>query len=93
MKKNKFKKVLVVLGGTSGERSVSLNSGKSCVKALKKRKYLVSTFDPKFKNLNLISKQKIDVIFNDGMRPIDEQAAGEIIKEISDDRFVKREKE
>ena len=64
MKKNKFKKVLVVLGGTSGERAVSLNSGKSCVKALKKKKYLVSTFDPKFKNLNLISKQKIDVIFN-----------------------------
>ncbi len=60
----KFKKVLVVLGGTSGERPVSLNSGRACVKALKKKKYLVSTFDPKFKNLNLINKLKTDVIFN-----------------------------
>ncbi len=64
MIKKKFKKVLVVLGGTSGERKVSLNSGKACVKALKQKKYLVSTFDPKFKNLNLINKNKTDVIFN-----------------------------
>ena len=64
MSKKKFKRVLVVLGGTSGERAVSLDSGKACVKALKKKKYLVSTFDPKFKNLNLIDKKKVDVIFN-----------------------------
>ena len=64
MKNKKFKRVLVVLGGTSGERAVSLNSGKACIKALIKKKYLVSTFDPKFKNLNLIDKRKIDVIFN-----------------------------
>ena len=32
----KNKKVLVVLGGTSGEREVSLDSGKACIKALKK---------------------------------------------------------
>ena len=37
-KKKKFKKVLVVLGGTSGERSISLNSGNACIKALKKKK-------------------------------------------------------
>ncbi len=60
----KFKKVLVVLGGTSGERAVSLASGKACVKALKKKKYNVSTFDPKFKNFNLIRKDRVDVIFN-----------------------------
>ena len=64
MNKKKFKNVLVVLGGTSGERAVSLDSGKACIKALKKKKYIVSTFDPKFKNLNLINKNKIDVIFN-----------------------------
>ncbi len=64
MNKKKFKKVLVVLGGNSGERQVSLDSGKACVKALKKKKYKVQIFDPKFKNLNLINKQKIDVIFN-----------------------------
>ena len=62
--KKKFKKVVVVLGGTSGERAVSLDSGKACIKALKKKNYLVSTFDPKFKNLNLIDKNKTDVIFN-----------------------------
>ena len=34
------------------------------MKALKEKKYIVSSFDPKFKKLNLISKKKIDVIFN-----------------------------
>ena len=60
----KNKKVLVVLGGTSGEREVSLDSGRACVKALKKIGYKVSTFDPKKKPLNLIDKNKTDVIFN-----------------------------
>ena len=64
MNKNFFKRVLVVLGGTSGERAVSLDSGKACIKALKKKKYVVSIFDPKFKNFNLINKAKTDVIFN-----------------------------
>jgi D-alanine-D-alanine ligase len=62
--KKKFKKVLVVLGGISGERAVSLESGKACIKALKKKRYKVSSFDPKFKNLNLINKKNVDVIFN-----------------------------
>ena len=53
----------MVLGGTSGERAISLESGKACVKALLK-KYNVSTFDPKLKNFNLINKKKTDVIFN-----------------------------
>ena len=64
MIKKKFRRVLVVLGGTSGERAVSLDSGKACIKALKKKKYQVSKFDPKFKNFNLIDKKKTDVIFN-----------------------------
>ena len=63
MIKKKFKRVLVVLGGTSGERAVSLDSGKACIKALKK-KYKVSTFDPMYKNFNLINKKNTDVIFN-----------------------------
>ncbi len=45
----KNKKVLVVLGGTSGEREVSLDSGKACVKALKKKGYSVSMYDPQKK--------------------------------------------
>jgi len=62
--KKKFKNVLVVLGGNSGEREISLDSGRACVRALKKKKYNVSTFDPKFRNFNLINKKNIDVIFN-----------------------------
>ena len=53
-----------MLGGTSGERAVSLESGKACIRSLKKKGYKVSIFDPKFKNLNLINKKKVDVIFN-----------------------------
>ena len=64
MIKKKFKNVLVVLGGNSGERAISLESGKACIKALRKKKYSVTTFDPKFKNFNLINRKKIDVIFN-----------------------------
>ena len=64
MNKKKFKNVLVVLGGTSGERAVSLESGDACIKALKKKGYNVSKFDPKNKNFNLIDKENIDVIFN-----------------------------
>ena len=63
-KKKKFQNVLVVLGGASGERAVSLDSGKACIKALKKKGYKVTTFDPKKKNFNVISKIKTDVIFN-----------------------------
>ena len=58
MNKKKFKKVLVVLGGSSGERAISLETGKACAKALKKKGYNVFTFDPKFKNFNLIKKKK-----------------------------------
>ena len=60
----KYKKVLVVHGGTSGEREVSLESARACIKALKKIGYKVSTFDPKKKNYNKIDKNKTDVIFN-----------------------------
>ena len=61
---NKKKKVLVILGGTSGERRVSIATGKACIKALKELGYLVSTYDPKIKPLNLINKKKVDIIFN-----------------------------
>ena len=62
--KKKFKNVLVVLGGDSGERAISLETGTACKLALKKKGYKVSSFDPKFNNFNLINKKKIDVIFN-----------------------------
>ena len=60
----KYKKVLVVLGGLSEERDVSLESGKACIKALKKIGFKVSTFDPKKKNYSSVNKKETDVIFN-----------------------------
>ena len=38
-------------------------------------------------------KAEAEVIFGDLARPVDEQAAGEIIKEISDEKIVQKEKE
>ena len=58
------KKILVILGGSSKEREVSLETGKSCIKVLKKIGYRVKKFDPKFSSLNDIKKHKVDVIFN-----------------------------
>ena len=58
------KKILVVLGGTSRERVVSLDSGKSCIKALKKAGYKIVKFDPKFSSITDIKKNHADVIFN-----------------------------
>ena len=63
MKKIK-KKILVVLGGTSRERKVSLASGKACYKALKRIGYQVDTFDPAKKPFSKIKELKIDIIFN-----------------------------
>jgi D-alanine-D-alanine ligase len=62
----KQKKILVVQGGTSSEREVSLNSGKACIKALKQLKYKVITFDPAKEHLSKIKqyKQIISTIFN-----------------------------
>ena len=60
----KNKKVLVVFGGTSEEREVSLDSGRACIRALKKKGYKVLNFDPKKQSFNLIDKNKVDVIFN-----------------------------
>ena len=62
----KQKTVLVVQGGTSSEREVSLNSSKACTKALKKLKYKVITFDPAKKHLSKIKqyKKKVNLIFN-----------------------------
>ena len=60
------KTVLVVQGGTSNEREVSLKSSKACITALKKLKYKVISFDPAKEHLCKIQhyKKKADVIFN-----------------------------
>lgn len=58
------KKILVVLGGTSREREISLESAKSCIKALKKIGYRVFKFDPKYYSLTKLEKDNPDIIFN-----------------------------
>ena len=62
---NKYKKkILVVLGGISRERDVSLKSGTACASALKDLGYNVNFFDPKKKQFNTINKRNVDIIFN-----------------------------
>ncbi len=62
----KQKKILVVLGGVSSEREISLRSGRACIRALKKLKYKVIVFDPAKEHLSKIKqyKNKVDLIFN-----------------------------
>ena len=62
--KRKKKTVLVVFGGLSKERDVSLESGRACIKAIKRLGYKVKSFDPAKKLLNEIDSSKVDVIFN-----------------------------
>ena len=58
------KKILVIQGGNSKERDISLKTAKSCIKAIKKIGYKVIKFDPKFSSILEIKKIKADVIFN-----------------------------
>ena len=64
MNRKKFKNVLVVLGGTSGERDISLKSGKACIRALKKKVIKFHHLIQKKIIFNLINKKNTDVIFN-----------------------------
>ncbi len=58
------KKILVVLGGNSKEREISIKTGKACVAAIKRLGYQVKEFDPKKKSFLDIKKNKPDIIFN-----------------------------
>jgi len=58
------KKILVVLGGNSKEREISLETGRSCILALKKIGFNVIKFDPKILSLTKIKQFNPDVIFN-----------------------------
>ena len=62
----KQKKILIVLGGVSSEREISLRSGKACIKALKQLKYNVLAFDPAKEHLSKIKryKNKVNLVFN-----------------------------
>ncbi len=60
----KKKKILVIQGGTSKEREISLKTGKACISAIKKIGYKVVAFDPKFSSIFEIEKIKPDIVFN-----------------------------
>ena len=63
MKKRK-KTILVVLGGTSRERDISLETGKACINSIRRLGYNVKIFDPAKKFFNEINKKEVDIIFN-----------------------------
>ncbi|MEN6351288.1 MAG: D-alanine--D-alanine ligase [Syntrophomonas sp.] len=58
-----MKKVLVLMGGTSEEREVSLRSGKAVADALQERGYQVETLDFNPRVLSEIEKINPDVVF------------------------------
>lgn len=58
-----MKKVLVLMGGTSEEREVSLKSGQAVVKALQEKGYQVESLDLNPGVLGDIEKIKPDVVF------------------------------
>ena len=58
------KKILVISGGVSKERSISLDTGKQVSKELIKNNYNVKITEPNFKMLNVIKTFKPQIIFN-----------------------------
>ena len=58
------KKILVISGGISKERSVSLDTGKQVAKELSKNNYSIKIAEPDFKLLDKIKNFKPNIIFN-----------------------------
>ena len=58
------KKILIISGGISKERIISLETGKQVAKELKKNNYLVRTCEPDKDLLSVIKDFKPDCIFN-----------------------------
>ncbi len=64
LEKIKLLKILVVAGGWSDEREISLMSGKNVFSCFKKNKFNVEFFNIKKNNIEKILKYKPDIIFN-----------------------------
>ena len=58
------KKILVVLGGNSRERLISIKTGTACILAIKRLGFRVEKFDPKIRSFFEINKTKSKIIFN-----------------------------
>ena len=58
------KKILIISGGISKEREISLNTGKQVFKELKKNRFKVKICEPDYNLQNIIKKFKPNIIFN-----------------------------
>ena len=58
------KKILIISGGISKERLISLDTGKQVAKELSKNRYYVKISEPDFKLLDTIKSFKPNIIFN-----------------------------
>ena len=58
------KKILIISGGISKERTISLDTGKEVAKELKKNGYIVKITEPNFHIHDVIKSFKPNVIFN-----------------------------
>ena len=58
------KKILIISGGLSKERVISLDTGKQVAKELRKNGYIVKISEPNFQIYNVIKSFKPSVIFN-----------------------------
>ena len=59
-----MKKILIISGGISKERVISLDTGKQVAKELKKNGYLIIIAEPDYKLLDIIKSFKPNIIFN-----------------------------
>jgi len=57
-------KILVLMGGLSGEREISILTGKACMKALRNKKYKVVSLDLKGNFITELRKIKPSIVFN-----------------------------
>tara|TARA_B100001093_G_scaffold504970_1_gene561547 strand:- start:258 stop:1172 length:915 start_codon:yes stop_codon:yes gene_type:complete len=58
------KKILIISGGISKERTISLDTGKQVARELSKNSYIVKISEPNSKLLNIVQSFRPNVIFN-----------------------------
>ena len=59
-----MKKILIISGGISKERVISIATGKQVAKVLSRNKFIVKIYEPDFKLLDVIKQFKPNIIFN-----------------------------
>jgi D-alanine-D-alanine ligase len=58
------KKILIISGGISKEREISLKTGKQVAKELKENNYMIKICEPDYNLINIIKKFRPNIIFN-----------------------------